>query len=266
MMVFTRVLGVCCVAAALIGWSSVANADLLAYYSMEETGSPLVDQVGGQMASAVDLGHLYSQPGPGGFGNAVGLNAEGSWQLSEADSAELRDLTNDMSVAAWVYVDSAFGVELSRVMGDDAPWDADGWSWGVNGDVIRFTKNGIIDADDTASGVTVPFDRWTHLAVTVSSTDGIHYYMGGTDTGSPIANTADMVPGPGNNGMDDPYAIGRANRTNGTQWFKGNLDEVRVYNHVLTPEEVAALAIPEPATAFLLGLALLTGVAAVRRR
>ena len=82
-----------------------APAAMIAHYDMEQAGSPLVDQAGGQTAAAVDSGHQYSVTGPAGFGNAAGLNANGSWQLSVADSAEL-NLANDFTVAAWVYRDS----------------------------------------------------------------------------------------------------------------------------------------------------------------
>ena len=63
-----------------------AQADLILHYDMEEASGNLVDQVGGLEATPVDAGHTYSVAGPAGFGNAVSLGANGSWQLSVADS------------------------------------------------------------------------------------------------------------------------------------------------------------------------------------
>jgi hypothetical protein len=145
-------------------------------------------------------------------------------------------------------------------MGDDVLWDADGWAWGVfNDGRIRFTKNGIIDAD--TAGSFIPQDEWTHVAVTVSSVDGLTYYANGTSVEN-IANTAPINPTPGNNGQDDFWGIGRSNSSE-TQWFPGSLDEVRVYSDLLTPEEIAALAVPEPSS---VGLLCLGAVALLFRR
>ncbi|MDA7917686.1 hypothetical protein N9B74_01365, partial [bacterium] len=66
--------------------TSHVSATLIAHYNMEQASSPLIDQAGGEQAAAVDNGHQYGATGPTGWGNAVGLNANGGWQLSVADS------------------------------------------------------------------------------------------------------------------------------------------------------------------------------------
>jgi hypothetical protein len=229
--------------------ATAESANLIAHFPMEEQASPIVDTVSGLTAVANVGGQIYAETGPAGFGKAVGLTEGGSWNLDAAQSAALRNLVNDFTVAAWVYMDSAVGADkppdgtgVNRIMGDNVTWDADGWSWGVYNDGrIRFTKNGIIDADTFGSYVNQ--DEWTHVAVAVSATDGLLYYVNGEEV-EDIQNFDDINPSPGNNGRDDYWGIAWANGNNQEQWFAGLLDEVRVYSDLLTAEEIAALLVP----------------------
>jgi hypothetical protein len=170
--------------------------------------------------------------------------------MSVEDSAALRDLENDFTVAAWVYVDSDAAADKfetdvlgsHRILGDNNAWDGDGWGWGVHVDGrLLFTKNGIIDASTVDSYVDE--EEWTHVAVTVSSDFGLHYFVNGEDVET-VEDFADIIPSPGQNGEDDWWGIGRTNLFSGEQWFAGRLDEVRVYSDVLTEEEIAALLVP----------------------
>ena len=239
-------------AALLFSFAALApcSADLILHYDMEEASGSIVDEVGGLEAAPVDAGHAYGVAGPAGFGNAVSLDANGSWQLSVADSALLKDLANDFTVAAWVRVDSALaaaktGVNpaLNRIIGDDAGWDADGWAMGIWQDGrVRFTKNGIVDVDITPDPP-IPFDEWAHFAATVSSTGGTSLFVNGISVGS-NGNTADCNTGLGNNFVDDPYGIGRTYGIGEDQWFAGALDEVKVFDHVLNQAQVQDLMVP----------------------
>ncbi len=256
--------------AACLSLAGAASAAEIAHYNMSQAGSPIIDLVGGQQAVAVGVGHNYGVAGPAGFGSAVSLTGNGAWQLSVADSAELRSLANNMSVAAWVYMDSATlgtkaGVNsvLNRIIGDDAAWDGDGWSFGVWGDGrMRFTKNGVVDQDVPAG---VPLDQWVHVAATVSSSVGTTFYVNGAVAGT-NGNTANMNTGLGNNGVDDPYAIGRSYGAAEAQWFAGRMDEVRVFDTVLSQGEVQAMMVPEPSSVALLACAGMMGGALIVRR
>lgn len=243
-------------------FAAQASATLIAYYDMEQGSSPVVDQVGGELASAVDSGHRYSVVGPTGFGRAVGLTANGSWQLSVADSAALNTLANDFSVAAWVFIDSSLaktGANSNnyRIIGDDVAWDGDAWSFGVRNGSLLFTKNGIVDAF-SSGGATVPTDEWVHVAATVSSAAGITFYLNGAVDGT-NGNTTN------NNLGDDVFGIGRSYGSGEGQYLAGSLDEVRVYDRVLSSNEVTALTIPEPTLGILTAVAGL-GLGLRRRR
>ena len=219
---------------------SFAGADLIAHYSMEETSGAIVDQVGGETAEPVDAGQVYSVPGPDSWGDAVGLTGNGAWQLDATESAELNDLLNNFTVAAWVKLDSGLlaaktGVNANnnRIIGDDVAWDGDAWSFGVRGGNLIFTKNGVVDV---LTSVAVPVDQWVHVAAVVSSTAGVEFYLDGV-LAQTVANTAN------NNAGNDVFGIGRSYGNAEAQWFAGSLDEVRVYNTVMAETEVAELLV-----------------------
>ena len=115
--------------------------------------------------------------------------------------------------------------------------------WGSSQDGrVRFTKNGIVDVDLANPG-DVPFDEWVHFAATVSSTAGTTLFINGIAVGS-NGNTADCRTGLGNNGVDDPYGIGRTYGIGEEQWFAGGLDDVRVFDEVLNQAQIQALMVP----------------------
>ena len=227
-------------------------ADLVLHFDMEQAESPLIDLASGYTAEQTDDGHLYGVPGPEGFGNAVGLEDNGSWRLDVDESKIFREFANDFSVATWIYLDSDtldFKAELAepnsalnRFFGDDIAWDADGWGMGVWEDGrVRFTKNGVVDLDTADSWVEL--DEWVHLAATISSEDGVTIYVDGEEA-ELFADTRDLNNGTGNNGEDDLYGVGRTYDIGEGQWVGGRFDEIRVYDHVLTEDEVVALLSP----------------------
>ena len=246
----TKVLAVFAVASSLL--LSAAPAALVMHFDMEQGSSPIIDLASGMTAEAVDEGHLYSLEGPEGFGLAIGLEDNGAWRLDEDESKLFREFANDFSVAAWIYLDSEtleykeelaeanFG--LNRFFGDDIDWDADGWGMGVwNDGRVRFTKNGVVDLD--TDDFWVEPDEWHHVAATISSEDGVTIYVNG-ETAQVFDDIADLNNGTGNNGEDDVYGIGRTYDFGQGQWVGGRFDEIRVYDHVLTEDEVGQLLTP----------------------
>ncbi|MFC1758969.1 LamG-like jellyroll fold domain-containing protein [Planctomycetota bacterium] len=243
-------LSVCFVSLCLL--VAPASAALVMHFDMEQGTTPLVDLASGITAEAVDDGHLYSLEGPEGFGLAAGLEDNGAWRLDEDESKIFREFANDFSVAAWIYLDSdtledkfelgELNGTLNRFFGDDIDWDADGWGMGVFEDGrVRFTKNGVIDLD--TDDIWVEADEWYHLAATVSSEDGVTIYVNG-EVAQVFDDTRDLNNGTGNNGEDDVYGIGRTYDSGQGQWVAGRFDEIRVYDNVLTEDEVVQLMVP----------------------
>jgi hypothetical protein len=93
--------------------------------------------------------------------------------------------------------------------------------------------------------------NWHHFAGVQSSTTGMSMYFDGAlvtvtlDGGAPstcanpavAANTANVVYSAGRS-----FWVGRNGNTSANFDFDGNIDEVRIYNRVLTPAEILTLA------------------------
>ena len=77
----------------------------------------------------------------------------------------------------------------------------------------------------------MPIDTWTHWAVSINNKN-IKIYINGV-LNSEFNESIDIADWTGN------WRIGQ--RGNSTFWYKGKLDEVRIYNRVLTPDEIKRL-------------------------
>jgi hypothetical protein len=84
----------------------------------------------------------------------------------------------------------------------------------------------------------LPVGEWSHVAVTLSGDTGTLYVNGAVaDTGTIVLDPADFSPSLnyiGKSQWPDPY-------------FKGLVDDFRIYNRSLNTSEVSALAVPLPA-------------------
>jgi hypothetical protein len=119
----------------------------------------------------------------------------------------------------------------------DVPGGANDFGLSVLGEIPGF---GIGNPDQTVLGTTsVTNGDWIHLAVTR-----------GVDTESGVSRLEIYIDGNFDGSIDNPnlaaldatamIAIG-ANSVD-ARYFSGDLDDVRLYNYVLTPEEIAELA------------------------
>jgi hypothetical protein len=250
---------------------SVARADVVTRYPMNETGGVLTDVVGGVNQTPVDAGAFtYGAPSvPAGtygpivitpaqapaFGTAV-TGTGSSIFLNTAGNNALTNLTSPLTVMAWV--NPASTAALQRIFSGSAG-DGNGWGWGVLGTSFqRFTTYGVFDFDQNV-GTQVQAGAWQHLAVT---------FDGGTATFYVNGESVDSKSG-GNfrpNANETFALFGLPTSAGGNiELFNGTIDEVRVYNTLLTPPEIiAAATVPEPTAAALIAVA--AGVVLTRRR
>jgi hypothetical protein len=77
-------------------------------------------------------------------------------------------------------------------------------------------------------------DTWHHVAITFDSgvADGGSFYVDGA-----YVNSLTMTV----NSQAQGLVIGAGNNPSSTQFFKGIIDDARVYNKILTPSEIQAL-------------------------
>lgn len=186
-------------------------------------------------------GALSGSPLPtwttGKTGNAISFAGSGGY-VNFGTPATLNNLMSQggggMSVAAWVYPAAASA--SNQVILDKGEWQFSIYSNGA----LTFGHRcgtGIVAAYSAANAV--PVNQWDHVVATWDgSTSGskVHFYVNGVAIGAVPqdcsgAMTSDTI---------DPLTLG-ASQWNG--WpFPGKIDEVRVYNRVLSSSEVGTIS------------------------
>jgi len=210
------------------------NAGLMGYYPLDEgAGNTATDMSGnGHDGTIYSTGVTYgvtwiSQ----GFING-GINIDGTAacrvELGTWDPAEG---TGQLSLALWIKW-AGSGNANQGLIGKRDAWNANEMMFGfrLSNASIRLLRAG--STVSTADGVMTPFiGEWAHVAVTFDGTtariylNGEEIQSGGFSFGN--KTTADMRIGAYSNASDS---------------FNGDIDEVRIYNRVLSPTEIAWLS------------------------
>jgi hypothetical protein len=202
-----------------------ATGPVAAYGFNEGTGGTLGDSSGngrqGTIANAT-----WSTTGR--YGRSLLFNGTTAW-VTVADAAAL-DLTTGMTLEAWVRPTVAMTNAWRSVLMKER---GTGLSYALyaNSESRRPSANiNTGGLDRTARGIDdIPPDVWTHLAATYDGAT-VRLYVNGTLVRSTAASGA-IVAGTG------ALRIG-GNSIRG-EWFRGYIDEVRVYSRALTAAEIA---------------------------
>jgi hypothetical protein len=160
------------------------------------------------------------------------LKCDGSGAALVNDSASLDGITAGVTVSAWVNRLSAtigFTAVLSRETGTT---NGQYYWLGVSGDKAEFYGlSGVL------SNTTVPIGTWTHLAATHDGTTARIYINGSQVTSQNSSNVfkADT---------SRLTICGNQNDAGGTimERWNGLVDDLQLYNRVLTATEIATLA------------------------
>jgi hypothetical protein len=135
-----------------------------------------------------------------------------------------------------------------------------------------------IDGDGTlnsdvhflASRQTVVPNQWYHVAVTINANNAALYVAGETGPYQLLDSISGDFAGPSGNVIvsdPTPWSIGRGMFNNGVaDWSDALIDEARISDTVLAPNEFLFRAVPEPAAATLAAAAALVCSLARRRR
>ena len=163
----------------------------------------------------------------GKFGYALKFDGSDDY-VSASDSASL-DITSEITIEAWIKPTRGYlGNYVQEIIVDKYYSDAyrfnicghsgqkPGLRLFIHGTVFEFLN--VID-----------WYQWQHVAATFDdATDTAVLYHNGDS--HEVTNSASLST------SNSPLIIGR--NTAGTQHFKGDIDEVRIYNRALSPEEI----------------------------
>ncbi|MCE7011908.1 PQQ-dependent sugar dehydrogenase [Kibdelosporangium philippinense] len=193
-----------------------------AYNFNEGSGSTLTDRTGGGHTGVVS-GATW---GAGRNGGA--LSFDGVNDLVTVEDSNLLDLTNGMTLSAWVRPSSGAAAWRTVLLKERT----DGLAYGLYSDngASRPSAWLRVGADDRFVDGTaaVPANTWTHLAVTYDATT-IRLYVNG--------NQVATVPSAGSMTVSgNPLRIG-GNLIWG-EYFGGLIDDIRIYNRPLSATEI----------------------------
>jgi len=172
--------------------------------------------------------------GPTGFGKAMLFEGTQGHQYVDLGTFNPSEKTGKLSVALWAKWDGLSTAWQGLIGKRISDWAASGMMWQIEANqttgVLRFQREGTADITLQATAPTV--GQWVHIAVTFDGTTARGYING--------ARTVQAAFTFGSN-RDAPIQFG-ADTLGGGNSYNGTLDEIRLYDVVLTDAEVAALA------------------------
>jgi hypothetical protein len=197
---------------------------VVASYGFDETG-------GGDVTDASGWGNTGTTRDtlrvPGKFGNALAFNGSSSWVAIPGTGS--LDLTWGATLEAWVKP-TAMGTRWMTVVFKEQPGGMIYSLYAAEGTGHPLGQIAVGDERNVRGPGSLPLNVWSHLATTFDGTTQTLYV-----NGEPVATNAQNGPVQVSTGT---LRIGGNSIWN--EWFKGAIDEVRVYNRPLTQEEIQA--------------------------
>ncbi len=170
---------------------------------------------------------------PGKFNNA--FHFDGATSISVPNKDPLTQLTHPMTVGCWVNPDTITGwhniVEMDKT---DPASKVGGWKLGFNATKnVVWTTYGV---KDFAGTTVVDVGKWTHVAVTWDGAQAIIYVNGKAEApiaGGGVINVKDTSQFPS---LDIGWR-----RSSAASFLVGYVDDLFVYNRLLTQQEINSL-------------------------
>ena len=204
------------------------DANLISYWRMEGNSN---DSKGTN--NGTDTAITYSKAN-GKFGQGAGFNGTSS-KIVIPDSANLSAL-NSFTVVAWVNPTGLTAADQYQIVTRDAGSPNREWQFCITPDASHVNTMRVVAFSSPTtfsvvySNTSLSNSSWQHAAFTYNGSNVI-FYLNGLADGNPacsqiITNTASTTD------------IGDQN---GSGFFKGNIDDVAIFNRVLTATEIFQL-------------------------
>jgi len=199
---------------------------LVAHFALENNAQ---DSSGNSHHGTV-VGDPVYVDGPAGLGMALEFDGTGI-QYVALGTFNPSEVTDKLSVSLWAKWNGLTSF-WQGLIGKRDTWVASEMMWQIEANqttgVVRFQREGIADIQ----GEVLPIGEWAHVAATFDGTTG-KIYINGQMVGE----------GAFSFGSDPQAAIQfGACQANGGNSFNGSLDDIRIYDIVLSEAEVLELA------------------------
>ncbi|RYD39522.1 MAG: LamG domain-containing protein, partial [Verrucomicrobiaceae bacterium] len=258
-----------------------ANAAMVAHFDFEEgTGTSTSSSVAGPPAGTLNTGSSWA---PGIAPNSTAsVLVDGASAGVNVGATTIWNNLAGFSVSTWIKptvlpgagtdADTFFWLGTTAASGnarfvmqllDGGDIRVGGRRLGANGFTTVSTNNG------TTNGTVndpITVGQTYHVAATADYSTGlVTVYVNGAQVASANLSSG-WTTGNSENNPEGYIVRFGANGPGTGERFNGNIDNTRVFNTVLTPSEVAALAVPEPTLGILAGVGSLLWVFGLRRR
>jgi Concanavalin A-like lectin/glucanases superfamily len=242
-------LGLMVAAGLMVG--HVALASTVAYYRFEEgskgstaTGTNTILDSSGNGLNGTPYGSVvYTSNVPvsiipqTGATNTLSLSFDGSTGRIFIPDYPLLTITNSLTLEALIYASAPGGgpYNLSQIIfrGDDRGF-LDPYFLGLTGGNLLFEVN---DAVGNRPSIQAPItlNQWHHVAGTLDGNTGdIRLYI---DCALVASNNTSIRPFGSLTGPNPGLGIGNLQSVNYSEYFKGLIDEVRISDTALTPDQ-----------------------------
>jgi hypothetical protein len=220
----------------LVGWWTFDGNDMAGNYAVDKSGT-------GNRGTLTGSNGLPTRT-IGKLGQ--GMNFDGVDDFVNAGTgSNINDLTQ-MTVSAWIYPRTFGGNDrgmiFSKITGGGAGWkfsvensaELNSLSFYHTYDVNYLNSHAVSN-----SGITL--NQWQHVAVTWDggpNRSNVHYYINGVPIATSFSSGSD---GSTVLGQDASASLGVGENGNGADWFNGLIDDARIYNRVLSNDEIKRL-------------------------
>jgi len=214
------------------------SCGLVAYWTFDEgSGTTVYDYSGANATGSLMGGATWIASGP--LGNAISFDGSTAGIVFNEGLNSLLS-TGDLSICAWVNPvnPEASGVPYTLLASNhDEAYIVSSWDppWNM---FLVFTDDGYDTAAE--SGIEeapfINFDSWNQVCITRSSGNLVNFYINGVLSGDPNQSIGAPAPDP-----ESYSAIGVTLGMPNEYFFNGAVDDYRIYNRVLSANEIQEL-------------------------
>jgi hypothetical protein len=227
------------------GATTVEIADRKGHWKLDElSGGTAADSSGSGNAGTLGTNPANPTWSAGQIG--FGLSFDGADDTVNAGSGTTLDNLAAVTVAAWINATSmgegGFGKIVFKATSPAPGAPVNGWHFTVGGtnQLIFATDYSTTDVLRRSNANTISTGAWRHVLATWSggtAATTIKIYVDGVEVSGYDTETAAV----GSRPSDASSSLFLGNDANGARTFNGKLDDVRVYNRVLSAAEITAL-------------------------
>jgi uncharacterized membrane protein YkvA (DUF1232 family) len=161
-------------------------------------------------------------------------NTAGSATITKALSYAYTSNTLPISIAFWM---NASSVSAGQVIIGTSPGSAIGWQITVTSSALLYMDiypNGATGYTTSSASITIAANTWYFVCGVIASSQQARFFINGVQVA--VSSTI-----PANSTLGNVTALRIGSQTTSALAFKGLIDDVRIYNRALTPQEVAGL-------------------------